>query len=92
MLQLKSHHQANYWTMYEVHQVKVHIFGTPKYLQQWENVGTNEVDIYKIIYIKKITEINLMYYELHSALVLQLIVSFYTSCLNQVMEMFSSGS
>jgi hypothetical protein len=25
------------WTMFEVHQVKVHIFGIPKYLQQWEN-------------------------------------------------------
>jgi len=38
--------------MFEVHQVKVHIIGIPKYLQQWENVGTNEVDIYNIIYIK----------------------------------------
>jgi len=37
--------------MYEVHQVEGHIFGIPKYLQQWENVGTNEVDIYNIIYI-----------------------------------------
>jgi hypothetical protein len=25
----RSHHQANYWIMYEVHQVKVHIFGIP---------------------------------------------------------------
>jgi len=48
----RSHHQANYWTMFEVHQVKVHIFGIPKCLQQWENVGTFEVDIYSIIYIK----------------------------------------
>ena len=38
--------------MYEVQEVKVHIFGIPKYLQQWENVGTNEVDIYNITYIK----------------------------------------
>jgi len=30
----RSHHQANYWTMYEVRQVKVHIFGIPKCLQQ----------------------------------------------------------
>jgi len=42
---LRLHHQANYRTMYEVHQVKVHILGIPKCLQQWENVGTNEVDI-----------------------------------------------
>ena len=42
----RSHHQANYWTMYEVQEVKVHIFGIPKYLQQWENGGTIEVDIY----------------------------------------------
>jgi len=28
-----SHHQFNYWTMFEVHQVKVHIFGIPKCLQ-----------------------------------------------------------
>jgi len=38
--------------MFEVHQVKVHIFGIPKCLQQCENVGTNEVDIYNIIYNK----------------------------------------
>jgi len=38
--------------MFEVHQVKVHIFAIPKCLQQWENVGTVEVDIYNIIYIK----------------------------------------
>jgi len=30
----QSHHQANYWTMFEVQQVKVHTFGIPKYLQQ----------------------------------------------------------
>jgi hypothetical protein len=45
-------HQANCWTIYVVHQVKVHIFGIPKYLQQWEKVGTNEVNIYNILYIK----------------------------------------
>ena len=28
------HHQANYWTMFKVHQVKVHIFGIPKCLQR----------------------------------------------------------
>jgi hypothetical protein len=39
--------------MYEVHQVKVHIFGIPKCLQEWENVCTNEVGIYNIIYILK---------------------------------------
>jgi len=39
--------------MFEVHQVKVHIFGTPKYLQQWENVDTIEVDIYNIVYNKR---------------------------------------
>jgi len=38
--------------MYEVHQVKVHISGIPEYLQQWENVDTNKVDIYNVIYIK----------------------------------------
>jgi len=48
----RSHHQANYRTMFEVHQVKVHIFGIPKCLQQWKNVDTIEVDIYNIIYIK----------------------------------------
>jgi predicted DCC family thiol-disulfide oxidoreductase YuxK len=25
----QSHHQANYWTMFRVHQVKVHTFGIP---------------------------------------------------------------
>ena len=45
-----SHHQANYWTMFEVHQVKLHIFGIPKCLQQCENVGTIKVNIYNIIY------------------------------------------
>jgi hypothetical protein len=35
--------------MFEVRQLKVHIFGIPKYLQEWENVDTNEVDIYNII-------------------------------------------
>ena len=25
----RSHHQVNYWTMFELHQVKVHIFGIP---------------------------------------------------------------
>ena len=49
----RSHHKANYWTMFEVRQVKVHIFGIPKCLRQWENVGTNEVDIYNIIYVLK---------------------------------------
>jgi hypothetical protein len=44
----RSHHQANYWTMCEVQQVKVHVSGIPKCLQQWENVGTNEVDIFNI--------------------------------------------
>ena len=29
----QSHHQANYRTMLKVHEVKVHIFGTPKCLQ-----------------------------------------------------------
>jgi hypothetical protein len=48
----RSHHQTNYWIMSEVHQVKVHIFGIQKYLQQWENVDTIEVGIYNIIYIK----------------------------------------
>jgi len=37
--------------MFEVHQVKVHN-GVPKCLQQCENVGTVEVDIYNIIYNK----------------------------------------
>jgi len=32
--------------MYGVQQVKVHIFGIPKFLQKWEDVRTNEVDIY----------------------------------------------
>ena len=36
----RSHHKANYWIMFEVHQVKVHIFGIQKCSQQWENVGT----------------------------------------------------
>jgi hypothetical protein len=31
--------------MFEVHEVKVHIFGIPKCLQQCENVGTSEVYI-----------------------------------------------
>jgi len=71
-----SHHQANYWTMHEVHQVKVHIFGIPKYLQQWGNVGTNEVDIYNIICIKiypcvniyNIVNINIIYTHILSLL------------------------
>jgi len=37
--------------MFEVHQVKVHIFGIQKCLQLCENVGTIEVNIYNIIYI-----------------------------------------
>ena len=37
--------------MFEVHQVKVHIFGIQKCLQQCENVGTIEVNIYSIVYI-----------------------------------------
>jgi hypothetical protein len=47
----RSHHQVNYWTMFEVHQVKVHIFGTSKCLQQYENVDTIEVVITIIIII-----------------------------------------
>jgi hypothetical protein len=35
---LRSHHQANYWTMLGEHKVEVHIFGIPKCLQQWETV------------------------------------------------------
>jgi hypothetical protein len=31
--------------MFEVHQVKVHISGITKCLQQWENVDKIEVDI-----------------------------------------------
>jgi hypothetical protein len=38
--------------MFEVHEVKVHIFGIPKCLQQYKNVGTVEVDTYSIIYNK----------------------------------------
>ena len=38
--------------MFEVHQVKMHNFGIPKCLQQYENVGTVEVDTYNIIYNK----------------------------------------
>jgi hypothetical protein len=38
--------------MFEVHQLKVHIFVIYKYLQQWEEVDIIEVDIYNIIYIK----------------------------------------
>jgi len=45
----RSHHQANYWTMFVVHQLKVHILGIPKCLQQWETVGTIEVGITVII-------------------------------------------
>jgi len=40
--------------MFEVHQVKVHIFGIPKCLQYKENVGKNEVDIlqyYTIVFV-----------------------------------------
>jgi len=40
--------------MFKVHQVKVHIFGIPKFLQQLENLDANEVDITTITqYIKK---------------------------------------
>jgi len=35
--------------MFEVHQVKVHIFGIAKCLQYKQNVGTDEVDITVII-------------------------------------------
>jgi len=48
---MSRHHQANYWNMFEVHQVKVHIW-VPKFLQQCENVGTIKVDISNIIYNK----------------------------------------
>jgi hypothetical protein len=42
--------------MFEVHQVKVHIFGILKCLQQRENVDTVEVNIYNIIYNKMFIE------------------------------------
>jgi len=35
--------------MFEVHQAKVHIFGIPKILQNYENVDTVEVGITKIL-------------------------------------------
>ena len=35
--------------MFKVRQVKVHIFGIPKCLQQWQNVDTDEVGITVII-------------------------------------------
>jgi len=44
--------------MCKVRQVKVHTFGIPKYLQQYKNMGANEVGITVIIitlkYIKNI--------------------------------------
>jgi len=38
-----SNHQANSWTIFTVHWVKVHIFGISKCLQLRHNVGANKV-------------------------------------------------
>ena len=41
----QSHHLANHWTVFKVHQVKVHIFGIRKCLQEHEeSVNTVEDD------------------------------------------------
>ena len=52
--------------MFEVHQVKVHIFGIQKCLQQCEKVNTNKVDIYNILYIRRypssLNEMDTFYY------------------------------